>query len=82
MLNELSKHDGLNAMNLDLLLEAKVLQANQLNDFDFDNQFTSGKKYDSKKSYKMTDVYCTGLATIGWSIVCFLQWKRQQHCKI
>lgn len=71
VVNEFSKHDVLNAMNLDLLLQCKVLQAKQLYDFDFDNQFIPCEKYDSKKGYKMKQGYFPGVATIGKHIVYF-----------
>lgn len=71
VVNEFSKHDVLNALNLDLLVQSKVLNANQFYDFDFDNQFIPCEKYDSKKSYKMKDGYFPGIATIGKHIVYF-----------
>jgi hypothetical protein len=71
VVNEFSKHDVLNALNLDLLLQSKVFRANQLYDFDFDNQFIPCEKYDSKKGYKMKQGYFPGVATIGKHIVYF-----------
>jgi hypothetical protein len=71
VVNEFSKHDILNALNLDLLLQTKVLEVNQLYDFDFDNQFIPCEKYDSKKGYKMKQGYFPGIATIGKHIVYF-----------
>jgi hypothetical protein len=49
VINEFSKHDILNALNLDLLLQSTILKVTQLYDFDFDNQFITCEKYDSKK---------------------------------
>ena len=69
--NEFSKHSTLNALNLDMLLRAKILNPTQLYDFDFDNQFIPCEKYDSKKSYKMKDGYFPGVATINKHIVYF-----------
>ena len=71
VINEFSKHEALNAMNLDLLLQTKTLVPNQYYDFDFDNQFIPCEKYDAKKSYKMKDGYFPGIATIGNHIVHF-----------
>lgn len=69
--NEFSKHRSLNAMNLEMLLHSKTLKPNHYYDFDFDNQFISCEKYDSKKGYKMKDGYFPGIATIGKHIVYF-----------
>ncbi len=71
VVNEFSKHDILNALNLDLLLQSNILKVNQLYDFDFDNQFIPCEKYDSKKGYKMKQGYFSGVATIGKHIVYF-----------
>jgi Transposase DDE domain group 1 len=71
VVNEFSKHDILNALNLDLLLQSNILKVNQLYDFDFDNQFIPCEKYDSKKGYKMKQGYFPGVATIGKHIVYF-----------
>jgi hypothetical protein len=69
--NEFSKHGKLNALNLDMLLTSQTLKANEFYDFDFDNQFISCEKYDSKKGYKMKHGYFPGIATIGKHIVYF-----------
>lgn len=69
--NEFSKHNTLNALNLDMLLYSEILKPTQLYDFGFDNQFIPCEKYDSKKSYKMKDGYFPGVATIGKHIVYF-----------
>ena len=69
VVNEFSKHDVLNTLNLDLLLQSKTLIENNLYDFDFDNQFIPCEKFDSKKSYKMKKGYFPGVATIGKHIV-------------
>lgn len=71
VVNEFSKHDILNALNFDLLLQSNILKVNQLYDFDFDNQFIPCEKYDSKKGYKMKQGYFPGVATIGKHIVYF-----------
>jgi len=69
--NEFSNHLPLNAMNLDMLIESKILKQNQFYDYDFDNQFIPCEKYDSKRSYKKKDGYFPGVATIGKHIVYF-----------
>lgn len=71
IVNEFSKHGVLNALNIDLLVQTKTLNAGQFYDFDFDNQFIPCEKYDSKKSYKKKDGYFPGVATIGKHIVYF-----------
>lgn len=58
--NDISKHATLNALNLDMLMQLKTLIPNKLYDFDFDHQFVSCEKYDSKKSYKMEKVISRG----------------------
>lgn len=70
-INEFSKHDILNALNLSLLVNTQTLKTGKLHDFDFDNQFIATDKYDSKKSYKMKEGYFPGVATIGKHIVYF-----------
>lgn len=69
--NEFSKHNKLNTMNLEMLLHSKTLKPNHYYDYDFDNQFIPCEKYDSKKGYKMKDGYFPGIATIGKHIVYF-----------
>jgi Transposase DDE domain group 1 len=69
--NEFSKNETLNALNLDILLHSKTLKPDQFYDFDFDNQFIACEKYDSKKGYKMKHGYFPGIATIGKHIVYF-----------
>lgn len=51
--NDISKHAIFNALNLDQMLPSKTLQPNQFYDFDFEKQFISCEKYDSKKGYKI-----------------------------
>ena len=67
--HQFSNHENLNALNLDMLLKTKVLEAYQYYDFDFDHQFIPCEKYDSKKSYKMKRGYFPGVSTIGKHIV-------------
>ena len=67
--HEFSKHQNLNALNIDLLLKTKALEADKYYDFDFDHQFIPCEKYDSKKSYKMKRGYFPGVSTIGKHIV-------------
>ena len=62
--NEFSKHSTLNALNLDMLVQTETLKPNHFYDFDFDNQFISCEKYDSKKGYKMKHGYFPGVASI------------------
>lgn len=71
VVNEFSKHEILNALNLDFLVQSKALISNNLYDFDFDNQFIPCDKFDSKKSYKMKDGYFPGVASIGKLLVYF-----------
>lgn len=68
-INYFSKHAALNALNLDMLMRSGTLKKEQLYDFDFDNQFISCEKFDSKKGYKMKHGYFPGVATIGRHIV-------------
>ncbi len=70
-INEFSKHNTLNALNLDMLIHSCILKPNQFYDFDFDNQFIACEKYDSKKGYKMKFGYFPGVAAIGKHIVYF-----------
>ena len=70
-INEFSKHSTLNALNLDMLVQTETLKPNQFYDFDFDNQFISCEKYDSKKGYKMKNGYFPGVASIDNYIVYF-----------
>jgi len=67
--NEFSKNDILNCLNIDILLKTKQLESNKKYDLDFDNQFIACEKYDAKKSYKMKHGYFPGIATIGKNIV-------------
>tara|TARA_R110000868_G_scaffold58998_1_gene181346 strand:- start:588 stop:1862 length:1275 start_codon:yes stop_codon:yes gene_type:complete len=67
--NDISKNAKLNELNIDMLLQAKTLKANQFYDLDFDHQFIPCEKYDSKKSYKMKRGYFPGVASIGKEIV-------------
>ena len=67
--HQFSNHDNLNALNLDMLLKTKSLEAYKYYDFDFDHQFIPCEKYDSKKSYKMKRGYFPGVSTIGKYIV-------------
>ena len=69
--NEFSKHSTLNALNLDMLVQTETLKPNHFYDFDFDNQFISCEKYDSKKGYKMKHGYFPGVASIDNFIVYF-----------
>lgn len=67
--NEFSKHEVLNRLNIDLLINTKQLNTKQGYTLDFDNQLITCQKYDSKKSYKMVRGYFPGVATIGKNIV-------------
>jgi hypothetical protein len=67
--NEFSKHDVLNRLNIDLLIKTKQLNSKQGYTLGFDNQLIACQKHDSKKSYKMVSGYFPGVATIGKNIV-------------
>lgn len=67
--HQFSKHNNLNALNLEMLLQTKALETHKSYDFDFDHQFIPCEKYDSKKSYKMKRGYFPGVSTIGKHIV-------------
>lgn len=78
MVNGFSKHSTLNALNLEFLVRNKALDINQLHDFD--NQFISTEKFDSKKGYKMEEGYFSGVASICRHIV-YLE-NRNGNCNI
>ena len=78
--NEFSKHELLNTLNLDMLIQCKTLQSSKSYDFDFDNQFIPCEKYDSKKGYKMKHGYFPSIATIGKHIVYFE--NRNGNCNV
>jgi hypothetical protein len=67
--HQLSNHNKLNALNIDMLLKTKSLKAGSCYDFDFDHEFIPCEKYDSKKSYKMKRGYFPWVSTIGKHIV-------------
>jgi len=67
--NDIIKHDILNALNLDMLLQSKTLKPNPFYDFDFDHQFIPCEKFDAKNGYKMKKCYFPGVASIGKNIV-------------
>lgn len=69
VINEFSKNERLNELNLAILLSTNQLKTGNGHDLDFDNQFIPCEKYDSKKSYKMKYGYFPGIATIGKNIV-------------
>lgn len=69
VINEFSKNERLNELNLAVLLLTNQLKKGRIHDLDFDNQFIACEKYDSKKSYKMKNGYFPGIATIGKNIV-------------
>lgn len=69
VINEFSKNERLNELNLAILLLTNQLKKASGYDLDFDNQFIACQKYDSKKSYKMKNGYFPGIATIGKNIV-------------
>jgi len=69
VINEFSKNERLNELNLAVLLLTNQLKKGSTHDLDFDNQFIPCEKYDSKKSYKMKNGYFPGIATIGKNII-------------
>jgi hypothetical protein len=52
IINEFNKHAKLSQLNLEILLKTKTLRSGKSYDLDFDNQFISCEKYDSKKFIK------------------------------
>ena len=62
-------NENMNELNIKSLLLTKQLESGQSYDFDYDNQIISHDKYDAKKTYKKTDGYFPGVATIGDKIV-------------
>lgn len=60
---------NLNDLNIKSLLLTKQLEKDLFYDFDYDNQIIPTEKYDTKKTYKMFNGYCPGVATIGNKIV-------------
>lgn len=60
---------NLNDLNIKSLLLTKQLKKDSFYDFDYDNQIIPTEKYDTKKTYKMFNGYCPGVATIGNKIV-------------
>ena len=69
VINEFSKNERLNELNLAVLLLTNQLKKGSTYDLDFDNQFIPCEKYDSKKSYKMKNGYFPAIATIGKNII-------------
>lgn len=59
----------LNLLNVKSLLQTKQLEAGIFYDFDYDNQIIATEKYDAKRTYKHTQGYFPGVATIGNKIV-------------
>jgi len=62
-------NENMNELNIKSLLLTKQLESGQSYDLDYDNQIISHDKYDAKKTYKKTDGYFPGVATIGDKIV-------------
>ena len=60
---------NLNDLNIKSLLLTKQLEKDLFYDFDYDNQIIPTEKYDTKKTYKMFNGYCPGVATIENKIV-------------
>jgi len=62
---EISKHDGLNELNISILKHLGVLREGGSYDFDYDNEVLRTEKYDARKTYKMVNGYFPGMATIA-----------------
>ncbi len=62
-------NEKLNDLNIKLLLLTKQLEKDSSYDFDYDNQIIHTEKHDAKKTYKMSNGYCPGVATLGDRIV-------------
>ena len=60
---------NLNLLNIKSLILTKQLEPNKSYDFDYDNQITTNKNYDAKRTYKKTKGYFPGVATIGNKVV-------------
>jgi hypothetical protein len=58
-------HESLNRLNLSILTKLKILNKNQLYDYDFDNEVLGTEKWDAKRSYKQKDGYFPGMSTIN-----------------
>ena len=69
VVNECSKNESLNELNLAVLLLTNQLKKGSCYDLDFDIQFIPCQKYDSTKSYKMRNGYFPAITTIGKNIV-------------
>jgi len=61
---EINKHDTLNKLNINILLQTELLKKNSFYDFDYDNEILATEKWDTKKTYKMVNGYFPGMATI------------------
>lgn len=59
-----NRHDDMNELNINILKNLGMLKGGGYYNFDFDNEVLKTEKYDSKKSYKMTNGYFPGMATI------------------
>lgn len=59
----------LNRLNIKSLLLTKQLEKGKLYDFDYDNQIITNKNFDAEKTYKKTQGYFPGIATIGDHVV-------------
>lgn len=59
----------LNRLNIKSLLLNNQLETGVLYDFDYDNQIIATEKYDCKRTYKNTNGYFPGVATIGNRVV-------------
>lgn len=62
---ETNRHDQLNNLNINILLQLGLLKKGQKYDFDYDNEVLKTEKYDTKKTYKMVNGYFPGMATMN-----------------
>ena len=89
VVNEFSKNESLNELNLAVLLLTNQLKKGSCYDLDFDNQLIPCQIYDSKNSYKMKNGYFPAIATNGKNIVYLeisngnssVKFKRKKPCK-
>ncbi len=69
VIHEYNDNPELNRLNIKIQKKIKFLREDCLYDLDFDHQFIPTEKYDSKKSYKKSDGYFPGNASINDLII-------------
>lgn len=61
---ETNRHNALNKLNINILMQLGLLDKGHKYDFDYDNEILKTEKYDAKNSYKNVKGYFPGMATI------------------